>query len=125
MKPIYLIQEHHATKLHYDLRLQVNSVLFSWAVPKNISDEVGVKRLAIRTDDHALSWATFEGRITEGYGKGTVKIWDKGHYIPLEIKSGKMVFKIKGKKRKGIWSLSKMKGEESKWILEKIGGLSD
>jgi bifunctional non-homologous end joining protein LigD len=102
--------------------LQVNEVLFSWAVPKGMPEQIGVKRLAIRVPDHALSWAKFEGTIPkEEYGGGTVKIWDSGHYMPVKLTKGKMVFNIFGKRLKGVWKLSEMKGQTGdKWLIEKI-----
>jgi len=126
MKPIYVIQEHHAEKagLHYDLRLQVNDVLFSWVIKKDPIIDIGTTRLAIRQPDHALSWATFKGRIKEGYGKGLVKIYDKGHYMPLKLSKGKMLFEIHGKKLKGIYSLSKGKDDKN-WFFKKEGELDD
>jgi bifunctional non-homologous end joining protein LigD len=126
-KPIYIVQEHNAKKagLHWDLRLQAigdegKSVLFSWAIPKGIPEHPGTKRLALRMPDHALSWASFEGRITDGYGEGTVKLWDKGSYIPLKLGKGIMLFEIFGKRLKGIWKLSMMAGSSTKWLIEKL-----
>lgn len=119
--PIFVVQEHNSSRLHWDLRLQVNKVLFSWAVPKGIPEEIGINRLAIRVDDHALSWANFSGIIPKGeYGAGTVKILDKGHYLPLKLSKEKMEFELIGKKFKGVWKLSRMRNEENKWILERI-----
>jgi bifunctional non-homologous end joining protein LigD len=119
--PIYCVQEHDATNLHWDLRLQVNEVLFSWAIPKGMPEKIGVKRLALRMPDHALAWAKFEGTIPkEEYGGGTVKIWDTGYYLPTKLSTGKMVFEIYGKRLKGTWKLAAMAGTENKWLIEKI-----
>ncbi|MCK4937219.1 MAG: 3'-phosphoesterase [Methanosarcinales archaeon] len=119
---IYVIQEHDSSKLHYDLRLQFGDVLRSWAVPKEPSTEVGVKRLAIPTEDHHLSYAGFEGVIPEGhYGAGTVKIWDKGTFELLEgdDKQGKVIFRIEGKRLSGVYCLIKTRGLGSKeqWLF--------
>ena len=107
--PIFVVHEHHARKLHYDLRLEMNGVLKSWAVPKKPSLCKGLKRLAIQVEDHALSYANFEGVIKEGYGKGTVKIWDKGIYKIKEKTKNKIVFEMHGKKLKGDYCLIRFK----------------
>ena len=119
MKKIYVIQEHHARRLHWDLRLEMNGVLKSWALPKEPPREKGIKRLAIQVEDHELSYADFEGIIPEGfYGAGKVKIWDKGTYGLIEKDEKKIVFEIFGKKLRGKYCLVKMK--ENKWLFFKI-----
>ena len=121
----FIVQEHHATHLHWDFRLEKDGVLKSWAVPKGPPEEKGMKRLAIQVEDHELSYISFEGTIPDGqYGAGTVKIWDQGTYeteSDLSAKSDspkRIVFKIKGKRLKGRYSLVHLK--EKQWLLIKL-----
>ncbi|MDD5455103.1 MAG: DNA polymerase ligase N-terminal domain-containing protein [Candidatus Ratteibacteria bacterium] len=108
---IFVIHKHHASHLHYDLRLEKDGVLKSWAVPKEPPKEIGVKRLAIQVEDHPLDYADFEGKIAEGsYGAGLVEIWDKGYYIPSKFEDWEIIFELKGKKLKGTYCLVKFKG---------------
>lgn len=107
-KSIYVIHEHHASHLHWDLRLQIRGVLKSWAVPKTPPRAKGIKRLAIQVDDHPLSYADFEGEIPTGhYGAGNVKIWDKGELKVIEIDKKKIEFELKGKRLSGRYVLIK------------------
>lgn len=123
--PIFVIHEHNAKKLHWDLRLESGGVLKSWALPKQPPRAKNIKRLAIHVEDHLKSYAHFEGKITEGYGKGTVKIWDKGNYS-LESKTpSKWVFILQGKVIKGKYCLVKANfGEEdnkkNQWLFFRI-----
>jgi len=104
--PKFVIQKHHASQLHYDLRLEMDGVLKSWAVPKEPSTDSTVKRLAIQVEDHELDYADFEGEIEEGqYGAGTVEIWDSGNYKLIERSANLIRFHMYGKKLCGEWKL--------------------
>src|SRR3989338_2631655 len=121
--PRYVIQKHHATRLHYDLRLEMNGVLVSWAVPKEPPKEKGIKRLAMMTEDHQIGYEKFHGEIPEGnYGAGKVEIWDSGFYELKISDSKKIEFFIHGKKLKGLYVLVKTNfGKSGKsWLLFKI-----
>jgi bifunctional non-homologous end joining protein LigD len=110
---IFVVQKHDATRLHYDFRLAVNGVLASWAVPKGPSMNPADKRLAVRTEDHPLEYARFEGVIPPGrYGAGTVMVWDSGKYEPLEnqppeeqLARGKIQIGLQGEKMRGGFTL--------------------
>jgi bifunctional non-homologous end joining protein LigD len=120
--PIFVIHEHHARHLHFDLRLEMEGVLKSWAVPKGPSMNPADKRLAVMVDDHDLDYAGFEGTIPEGeYGAGDVAIWDRGTYVLKagSIKMGKLDVLFHGRKLKGIFALTKMHGREREWLLIK------
>ena len=129
---LFVVQKHEATRLHWDFRLEVDGVLKSWAVTKGPSDDPDVKRLAVRTEDHPLSYGHFEGSIPKGeYGGGTVMLWDEGTWEPVEGKSAKDIddghlhFRLHGKRMKGEWLLVRMKprpGEKREnWLLRKVG----
>jgi len=116
---IYVVHKHAATHLHYDLRLEMDDTLKSWAVPKEPPTEPGVKRLAVQVDDHSLSYATFEGTIPEGeYGAGTVEIWDKGTYTLKDRKEDKLVLEINGAKLRGSYALVRLKSKKN-WLFFK------
>jgi len=118
---IYSIQEHHASHLHWDLRLEKDGVLKSWALPKQPTNDIGVRRLAIQTEDHELSFAFFEGKIPEGnYGAGEIKVYDRGTYEPLDMDVSKYIIRINGTKLKGVFVLLKIKGDKD-WLLFKKG----
>ncbi len=115
----YVIQKHYATHLHYDLRLEMDGVLRSWAVPKEPPTDAGVKRLAVQVEDHPLSYACFEGTIPEGeYGAGKVEVWDSGTYAIIDGKEDKLIIDIKGKKLTGSYVLVRLKDKKN-WLFFK------
>ena len=117
----YVVQEHHASHLHWDLRLERDGVLKSWAVPKGPPEKPGDRRLAIAVEDHPLDYGGFEGAIPEGeYGAGTVKIWDKGTYEAGEWGEEKIVFNIHGERLSGPYELVRFrKAGDKNWLLFK------
>ena len=137
----FIVQKHDATRLHYDFRLEVDGVLKSWAVTKGPSADPADKRLAVRTEDHPMSYADFEGGIPKGeYGGGTVMLWDRGTWAPIagksarDIDKGHLHFTLDGERMKGEWLLVRMKprpGEKREnWLLRKVddafaGGTDD
>lgn len=121
--PIYVIQLHDATHLHRDLRLEMDGILKSWAIPKDpLLTEDGKKLLAVQTEDHPIEYSLFEGTIPEGkYGAGTVKIWDKGTFELLEKTDKSFTIKINGNKLKGEYILVKFKPPKN-WLFFKKKG---
>ncbi len=128
---IFIVQKHDARRLHYDFRLEAEGVLKSWAVTKGPSPDPDIKRLAVRTEDHPMAYAEFEGMIPKGeYGGGAVMLWDRGTWEPVEGKSAKDIedghlhFILHGERMKGEWLLVRMKkkpGEKREnWLLRKI-----
>ena len=116
---IYVIQKHDASHLHFDLRLEMDGVLKSWAVPKEPPTAQGVKRLAVQVEDHPVSYAGFEGTIPKGeYGAGTVEIWDKGSYKLIDLKPNKLIVEINGAKLKGAYVLIRLKNPKN-WLFFK------
>lgn len=126
---LYVIHKHAASHLHYDLRLEMEGVLKSWAVPKGPSLDCEEKRLAVHVEDHPVEYGGFEGVIPEGeYGGGTVMLWDQGVWVPegdaeAKYRKGHLMFELRGKKLHGTWTLARMggrSGEEGKnWLLMK------
>jgi DNA ligase D-like protein (predicted 3'-phosphoesterase) len=134
-KPVFVIQKHDASNLHYDFRLEVDGVLKSWAVPKGPSTDPREKRLAMPTEDHPLEYADFEGVIPEGeYGGGTVMVWDIGPYRNLRAEKqgesmtmsrayneGKLEVWLEGRKLTGGYALIRTgKGDDARWLLIKM-----
>jgi DNA ligase D-like protein (predicted ligase)/DNA ligase D-like protein (predicted 3'-phosphoesterase) len=117
----FVVQKHHARRLHYDLRLEKEGVLKSWAVPKGPPETSGDRRLAVQVEDHPLEYGKFEGIIPEGqYGAGTVKIWDRGLYEPIVWGENKIEFIVKGEKMEGRYVLVRFKkAGEKNWLLFK------
>jgi bifunctional non-homologous end joining protein LigD len=128
--PSFVVHKHDATRLHYDLRLEMDGALASWAVPKGPSYDPKERRLAVQTEDHPLEYGRFEGRIPDGqYGAGDSLIWDRGTYetdppgqASAMRKKGHIVFELDGDKLKGRWHLVRTRWEEgakSQWLLFK------
>ncbi|MBI2545895.1 DNA ligase [Candidatus Woesearchaeota archaeon] len=129
----YVIQQHHARRIHYDFRIEVDGVLTSWVIPKGPSTDPEIKRLAVMTEDHPMEYANFEGIIPEGgYGAGSVIVWDNGTYENISrfenmkdaVKAGHIVIKITGKKLKGEFALMRMRArnpfEKEQWLFLKM-----
>jgi DNA ligase D-like protein (predicted 3'-phosphoesterase) len=125
-RPIYVIQEHHASHLHWDLRFEIDGALKSWALPKG-PPQGNERRLAVQVEDHPIGYATFEGTIPEGsYGAGEVRIWDIGTF---ELESyepdKKLVVNIHGSKLKRRYCLLHFKPREKNWLFFKVHNNND
>jgi bifunctional non-homologous end joining protein LigD len=122
---LFVVHKHAARNLHFDLRLEMDGVLKSWAVPKGPSADPKDKRLAVKVEDHPIEYGDFEGIIPEGnYGAGAVIVWDRGAWVPLEdphagMVKGKLLFDLKGYKLHGRWTLVKIKKGDKEWLLIK------
>ena len=125
---IFIVQKHDASHLHYDFRLEIDGVLVSWAIPKGPPRRAGIKRLAVQTENHPMSYATFEGTIPDGdYGAGKVTIWDKGTYtnntatsMQQQLKAGKLEFELHGTQLHGAYVLVQMqRHDDAQWLLIK------
>lgn len=122
----FVIQKHAASHLHYDFRLELDGTLKSWAVPKGLPTELGVKRSAFAVEDHPLAYLKFEGTIPQGqYGGGTVMVWDLGTYklVGGSVESGSLKLILKGRKLRGEWHMFKIRSTEGKevWLIAKAG----
>ncbi|HTJ94824.1 MAG TPA: DNA ligase D [Pararobbsia sp.] len=127
----FVIQEHHAKRLHYDFRLELDGTLKSWAIPKGPSLDPAVKRLAVHVEDHPIEYGSFEGEIPAGnYGAGTVIVWDRGTWVPEgdpdaseAYRDGKLKFTLSGEKLHGGWALVRShmpgSGDKEQWLLIK------
>ncbi|HEX6052065.1 MAG TPA: non-homologous end-joining DNA ligase, partial [Gemmatimonadaceae bacterium] len=122
---LFVVHKHAARQLHWDLRIEMDGVLRSWAVPKGPSYDMNDKRLAVKVEDHPLEYGDFEGIIPQGnYGAGGIIVWDRGEWVPLEdwregLEKGKLLFELKGYKLHGTWTLVKIKKSERDWLLIK------
>ncbi|MBP2647542.1 MAG: ligase [Gemmatimonadetes bacterium] len=122
---LFVVHQHAARNLHWDLRLELDGVLLSFAVPKGPSPDPADKRLAVQTEDHPIEYADFEGVIPAGnYGAGSMIVWDKGKWVPhgdprAGLEKGKLLFELRGYKLKGMWTLVKLKKGEKEWLLIK------
>jgi bifunctional non-homologous end joining protein LigD len=124
MRYRFVVHEHHASQLHFDFRLEIGTVLKSWAIPKGVSMNPAEKRLAVEVEDHPLEYIDFEGVIPEGsYGAGAVVIWDEGEFELLEATENKISFVLHGKLLHGGFALRKLKprreGADKDWLLIK------
>jgi bifunctional non-homologous end joining protein LigD len=122
---LFVVHQHAARRLHFDLRLEMEGVLRSWAVPKGPSYDTAEKRLAVHVEDHPLEYGDFEGMIPAGnYGAGAVIVWDRGEWLPTgdpleQLAAGKLLFELRGYKLHGMWTLVKLKKSEKDWLLIK------
>ena len=115
---VYVVQKHDARNLHYDLRLEKDGVLKSWAVPKRPPTQRGVKRLAVEVEDHPIEYADFEGVIPEGeYGAGAVEIWDRGTYEPVKWRRDEIIVHINGTRLSGRYCLIRFRKLKNGWLF--------
>jgi bifunctional non-homologous end joining protein LigD len=118
----YVVHRHHATRLHWDVRLEMRGILASWAVPNGPPLEAGKRRLAVHTEDHPIEYLTFHGVIPDGYGAGSMTIWDTGTYELLEEKENELKLRMKGKRLDGEWVLVQTRQNEGRdWLMIKHG----
>jgi len=118
----FVVQEHHARSLHWDLRLERDGVLKSWAVPKGVPQQRGVRRLAVQTGDHPVAYIDFQGVIPkEEYGGGTVSIWDRGDYETEKWQDNEIIVHLGGGRLKGGYCLIRLKRQPRNWLLFRCG----
>lgn len=118
---VFVIQEHHARRLHWDVRFERDGVLVSWAVPKGLPPRPGTRRLAVHTEDHPLEYASFEGEIPAGeYGGGTVKLWDRGRYEALHWSDHKVEVTIRGSRVRGTYVFVN-RHDDRDWFVQRVG----
>ena len=124
--PRFVVQEHYASTHHFDFRLEVDGVMRSWAVPKNLSTDPSEKRLAVQVPDHSIAYARFAGVIGKGYGAGRVTRWDHGSYRNLDpeqsmaeaLDAGHAKFWLDGEKLRGGWTLHRTRaGDKPQWLV--------
>ena len=125
---VFVVQKHAATRLHFDFRLEIDGVLKSWAVPKGIPTKPGARNLAVMVEDHPLDYGSFEGTIPKGeYGGGTVMLWDRGTFRvggddpARALREGRLHLYLEGEKLRGEWALVRIRGEDTQWLLLKVG----
>lgn len=120
-KPLYMVHDHRSRSHHFDLRLEMEGVLKSWAIPKLIDlKDLYTRRLAIQTEDHPLAYGYWEGKIPDGdYGAGSSRIWDTGSFEVVDSKKDKLIFKVKGKRLQGTFVLIHFRPHERNWLFFK------
>jgi len=123
-RPRFVVQEHHARRLHWDLRLEHDGVLWSWAVPKGIPMLNKPNHLAVRTEDHPLQYLTFHGEIPKGqYGAGTMSVWDSGTYEPVKLEDDEVIVDLHGKRVDGRYVLFQTRGDQ--WMIHRMSPPAD
>ena len=115
--PRFVVQEHHASSLHWDFRLEHEGVAASWAIPKGVPERRGVRRLAVQVPDHPVPYMKWSGTIRAGYGKGKVLIWDAGTYDLEKWEDDKIVFDLHGDRLEGRYALIRTDGKN--WLIHK------
>jgi bifunctional non-homologous end joining protein LigD len=119
---MFVVQEHHARSLHWDLRLERDGVLKSWAVPKGPPEERGTRRLAVQTEDHPVDYVEFKGAIPEGeYGGGTISLWDRGEYETEKWREGEIIVRLRGKRLEGRYCMIGLRDQPRNWLLFRCG----